>query len=50
MSDRSMLAVPKGRSAAAQAKIVEVATEAKQAGVVQKAIEKLNLTGVRPAP
>ncbi len=50
MSDRSMLAVPKGRSAAAQAKIAEIATEAKQAGVVQKAIEKLNLTGVRPAP
>jgi polar amino acid transport system substrate-binding protein len=50
MSDRSMLAVPKGRSAAAQAKIAEIVTEAKQAGVVQKAIEKLNLAGVRPAP
>jgi polar amino acid transport system substrate-binding protein len=50
MSDRSMLAVPKGRSAEAQAKIAEIATEAKQTGVVQKAIDKLNLTGVRPAP
>ncbi len=49
-SDRTMLALPKGRSAAAQARIADIFKEAKQAGIVQKAVEKLNLTGVRAAP
>ena len=48
---RVAVALPKGRSSAAQAKLVEIVNEAKQAGVVQKAIEQAGLrNGVRVAP
>jgi len=42
--------LPKGRSAAAQAKFAELAVEAKRTGVVQDAIERRGLKGVRVAP
>jgi polar amino acid transport system substrate-binding protein len=44
------VALPKGRSPTAQAKLAEIATEAKRTGVVQKAIEGQGLKGVRVAP
>jgi polar amino acid transport system substrate-binding protein len=48
---RAAVALPKGRSSAALAKLVEIVNEAKQAGVVQKAIEQAGLrNGVRVAP
>jgi polar amino acid transport system substrate-binding protein len=43
-------AMPKGRSAAAQARVRQLVIEAKGAGVVQKAIETAKLKGVRVAP
>ena len=44
------LALPKGRSAAAQARLTALLAEAKRTGVVQKAIEQAGLkTGVRVA-
>ena len=47
---RVALALPKGRSAAALARIAELLAEAKRTGVVQKAIDKAGLhTGVRVA-
>jgi len=42
--------LPKGRSARAQAKFAELAAEAKRTGVVQNAIERRGLKGVRVAP
>lgn len=48
-SDRTMLILPKGRSAAAQAKIAEIVNEAKKAGVVQKALEQSGVPGIRAA-
>ena len=48
---RVAVALPKGRSSAAQAKLVEIVSEAKRTGVVQKAIEQAGLrSGVRVAP
>lgn len=48
---RAAIALPKGRSAAAQARLAEIVNEAKQTGVVQKAIEQAGLrNGVRVAP
>jgi hypothetical protein len=48
---RAAVALPKGRSAAAQAKLSEIVTEAKRSGVVGKAIEQAGLgAGVRVAP
>jgi polar amino acid transport system substrate-binding protein len=48
---RVAFALPKGRSAAAQARLAELLAEAKRTGVVQKAIEHAGLkTGVRVAP
>jgi len=48
---RAAVALPKGRSPAAQAMLAEIANEAKRAGVVQKAIERAGLgKGVRVAP
>jgi polar amino acid transport system substrate-binding protein len=44
------VAMPKGRTSAAQEKITQLVNEAKTAGVVQKAIETSNLKGVRAAP
>jgi ABC-type amino acid transport substrate-binding protein len=47
---RVAFALPKGRSAAAQARLAELLAEAKRTGVVQKAIEQAGLkTGVRAA-
>jgi polar amino acid transport system substrate-binding protein len=47
---RVAFALPKGRSAAAQARLAELLAEAKRAGVVQKAIEQAGLkSGVRVA-
>jgi polar amino acid transport system substrate-binding protein len=48
---RVAVALPKGRSAAAQAKLNEIVNEAKRAGVVERAILQAGLThGVRVAP
>jgi hypothetical protein len=48
---RAAIALPKGRSAAAQAKLADIVNEAKQTGIVQKAIEQAGLrSGVRVAP
>ena len=48
---RVAVALPKGRSPAAQAKLVEIVSEAKRTGVDQKAIEQAGLrSGVRVAP
>jgi polar amino acid transport system substrate-binding protein len=44
------VALPKGRSAAAQARLAEIVKEAKGAGLVQKAIEQARVKGVRVAP
>jgi len=48
--DRTMVILPKGRSSAAQAKVVEIVDEAKKTGVVRKALEKTGVRGVRAAP
>jgi hypothetical protein len=43
--------LPKGRSSAAQAKLLQLVNEAKRTGVVQKAFERTGLkTGVQVAP
>jgi polar amino acid transport system substrate-binding protein len=47
---RVAVALPKGRSSAAGAKLVEIVNEAKRTGVVQRAIEQAGLKGVRLAP
>jgi polar amino acid transport system substrate-binding protein len=47
---RVAVALPKGRSPAAQAKIAEIVNEAKRTAVVQKAIEAAGLKGVHVAP
>ena len=48
---RAAVALPKGRSAAAQALLADILDEAKRTGVVQKAIEQTGLTtGVHVAP
>jgi len=44
------VAMPKGRSSIAQARLAQIVNEAKAAGLVQKAIEKSGLKGVRVAP
>jgi polar amino acid transport system substrate-binding protein len=49
-SDRTMVILPKGRSSAAQAKVVEIVNEAKKTGVVRKALEQTGARGVRAAP
>jgi polar amino acid transport system substrate-binding protein len=49
-SDRTMVILPKGRSAAAQAKVTEIVNEAKKSGVVQKALEQTGTKGIRAAP
>jgi len=48
-SERTMVILPKGRSAAAQAKVVEIVNEAKKIGVVRKALEQTGARGVRLA-
>ena len=49
-AERYTVALPKGRSSAAQAKLAEIVNEAKKTGVVQKAIEQPGMRGVRVAP
>ena len=49
-SDRTMVILPKGRSSAAQAKVVEIVNESKKTGVVRKALEQTGVKGVRAAP
>jgi polar amino acid transport system substrate-binding protein len=49
-SDRTMVILPKGRSSAAQAKVVEIVNEAKKTGVVRKALEQTGVKGIRAAP
>jgi polar amino acid transport system substrate-binding protein len=49
-SDRYMIALPKGRSSEARAKIAEIVQEAKKTGVVRKAVEQTGMKGVRAAP
>ena len=49
-SDRTMVILPKGRSSAAQAKVVEIVDQAKKAGVVRKALEQTGVKGVLAAP
>ncbi len=44
------VAMPKGRSSIAQARLAQIVNEAKAAGLVQKAVEKSGLKGVRVAP
>lgn len=48
--DLSSIALPKGRSPAAQGRLAEIVNEAKRTGIVQKAIEQAGLKGVRVAP
>jgi polar amino acid transport system substrate-binding protein len=47
---RVAVALPKGRSSEAQAKIAEIVTEAKRIGIVEGTIEAAGLKGVRVAP
>jgi polar amino acid transport system substrate-binding protein len=49
-TERYTVALPKGRSSAAQDKLAEIVNEAKRTGIVQKAIEEAGLKGVRVAP
>ena len=49
-SERYMVALPKGRSSAAQGRLAEIANEAKRTGVVLKAVEQPGMRGVRVAP
>jgi len=49
-TERHSVALPKGRSSAAQAKLAEIVNEAKKTGVVRKAIEQPGVRGVRVAP
>ena len=47
---RVAVVLPKGRSSATQTRLAEIVNEAKRTGVVQKAIERAGLRGVRVAP
>ena len=47
---RVAVALPKGRSSEAQAKIAEIVSEAKQIGIVEGAIQGAGLRGVHVAP
>jgi len=49
-SEPTMVILPKGRSSAARAKVVEIIDQAKKAGVVRKALEQTGVKGVRAAP
>ena len=48
--ERPVVMLPKGRSAAAQARLAEIANEAKRTGIVQKAIDQAGMRGVQVAP
>jgi polar amino acid transport system substrate-binding protein len=49
-NEQYTVALPKGRSAAAQAKVVEIVNEAKKTDVIRKALEQTGVKGVRAAP
>ena len=49
-SERTMVILPKGRSAAARTKVVELVNQAKKLGVVQKSLEQTGVKGVLAAP
>jgi polar amino acid transport system substrate-binding protein len=49
-SERQAVCLPKGKSSAAQKRIVEIVTEAKKSGMVRKAVAELGQPGVRAAP
>ena len=49
-SESTMVILPKGRSSAARAKVVEIIDQAKKAGVVRKALEQTGVKGIRAAP
>jgi polar amino acid transport system substrate-binding protein len=49
-NDQTMVILPKGRSSAAQARVVQIINEAKKTGLVQKAIDQTGVKGVRAAP
>jgi polar amino acid transport system substrate-binding protein len=49
-TERYTVALPKGRSSAAQAEIAEIVHEAKKTGVLRNAIEQPGMSGVRVAP
>jgi polar amino acid transport system substrate-binding protein len=49
-TERYTVALPKGRSSAAQAKLAEIVSEAKKTGLVQKALGQTGMGGVRVAP
>ena len=44
------VAIPKGRSAGARDRLAQIVSEAKAAGILQQAIDKSGLRGVRVAP
>jgi len=47
---RVAVVLPKGQSSATQTRLAEMVNEAKRTGIVQKAIERAGLRGVRVAP
>jgi len=47
---RMAIAFPKGQSAITRSQIADIVNEAKSAGLVRGAIERLSLKGARPAP
>jgi polar amino acid transport system substrate-binding protein len=49
-NERTMVILPKERSAAAQAKFVEIVNEAKKTGVIRKALAQTGVKGVLAAP
>jgi hypothetical protein len=49
-TERYTVALPKGRSSPAQAKVAEIVAEAKRTGLVRKAIDQTGIKGVRAAP
>jgi len=49
-NERTMLVLPKGRSPAARAKVVELVNQAKKLGIVRKSVEQTGVKGVLAAP
>ena len=49
-SERTMVILPKGRSAAARARVLELVNQAKKLGVVQKSLEQTGVKGVLVTP
>ena len=49
-SERTMVILPKGRSSAARAKVVELVNQAKRLGVVQNSLQQTGVKGVLAAP